>query len=278
MYPDSTKDREDDRENRSDRPSAVSARANIKMRAESVDVFYGDNHAIKQVSLEVRNREVLALMGPSGCGKSTFLRCLNRMNDSIEGARVQGRITLEDTDIYAPGVDPVQVRARIGMVAQVPNPFPKSIFDNVAFGPRLHGLYDTRKELADLVRTALERSGLLAEVDNDLDRPGTSLSGGQQQRLCIARAIANRPDVLLMDEPVSSLDPKSAAVIEDLIRDLAERYAIVLVTHNMEQARRIADRTAFFYLGEMVEVAGTTELFENPKEKRTRRYMEGVFG
>jgi phosphate transport system ATP-binding protein len=250
----------------------------VKMKAVSVDVFYGDAHAIKDATVDIFNNEVLALMGPSGCGKSTFLRCLNRMNDYVEGARVTGTITLDDTNIYGDGVDPVQVRARIGMVAQAPNPFPKSVFENVAFGPRLHGLYDTRDELEDMVETSLRRAGLWEEIKDHLDQPGSSLSGGQQQRLCIARAIANRPDVLLMDEPVSALDPQSAAIIEDLIRELAERYAIVLVTHNMEQARRIADRTAFFYVGELLEVNNTIELFENPTEERTRRYMEGVFG
>jgi phosphate transport system ATP-binding protein len=200
------------------------------------------------------------------------------MNDYVDGARVVGRITLEGNDIYDPAIDPVQIRARVGMVSQAPNPFPKSVYHNVAFGPRVHGLFDRKGELDELVQTSLERAGLWNEVKDQLDQPGTSLSGGQQQRLCIARAIANRPDVLLMDEPVSALDPKSAAVIEDLIRELAERYAIVLVTHNMEQAARIADRTAFFYLGEMVEVAETHALFEHPKEERTKRYMAGIFG
>jgi len=258
--------------------SEVSEASDIKVRAEGVDVFYGDHHAIKDVTLDVRRREVLALMGPSGCGKSTFLRCLNRMNDYVDGARVKGRITLDQADIYDPAIDPVQVRARVGMVAQVPNPFPKSVFDNVAFGPRLHGLFDSRDELTGLVEESLQRAGLWDEVRDYLERPGTSLSGGQQQRLCVARAIANRPDVLLMDEPVSSLDPKAAAIVEDLIQELAEQYAIVLVTHSMEQAKRIADRTAFFYVGDLVEVADTQQLFENPREERTRRYMAGVFG
>jgi phosphate transport system ATP-binding protein len=256
----------------------VPSEKTVKMHAEHVDVFYGGSQALKNVSLDVREREVLALMGPSGCGKSTFLRCLNRMNDAIDGTRVTGLITLDDQDIYDPRVDPEQIRARVGMVAQAPNPFPKSIFQNVAFGPRLHGLFDHKDQLEELVTTSLQRAGLWDEVKNNLNQPGTSLSGGQQQRLCIARAIANRPDVLLMDEPVSALDPKSAAVIEQLIRELAEHYAIVLVTHNMEQAERIADRTAFFYLGEMVEVNETRALFNNPTEERTKRYMAGVFG
>ncbi|MFP4063579.1 MAG: phosphate ABC transporter ATP-binding protein PstB [Halochromatium sp.] len=258
--------------------SQPSTKTKTKMQAQRVDVFYGDTHAIRDVSLDINDREVLALMGPSGCGKSTMLRCLNRMNDSIDNARVEGRITLDDIDIYDKEVDPVHIRARVGMVAQVPNPFPKPVFDNVAFGPRLHGLHDSRKELAELVEHSLSRAGLWEEVKDQLHQPGTSLSGGQQQRLSIARAIANRPDVLLMDEPVSSLDPKSAAVIEDLIRELSERFAIVLVTHSMEQAKRIADRTAFFYLGDMVEVAETHALFENPQQERTQRYLSGLFG
>ncbi|NBC46889.1 MAG: phosphate ABC transporter ATP-binding protein [Gammaproteobacteria bacterium] len=250
----------------------------IKMQASAVDVFYGETRAIRDVSLDINDREVLALMGPSGCGKSTFLRCLNRMNDHIGEARIEGRITLDDRDIYETEIDPVQIRARVGMVAQVPNPFPKPIFDNVAFGPRLHGLHDSRDELTELVEGSLSRAGLWDEVKDLLRQPGTSLPGGQQQRLCIARAIANQPDVLLMDEPVSSLDPKSAAVIEELIGELAERYAIVLVTHSMEQAKRIADRTAFFYLGDLVEVADTHALFDNPQEERTQRYLDGLFG
>ena len=217
-------------------------------------------------------------MGPSGCGKSTFLRCLNRMNDDVQDTRVTGDIMLDGEDIYDPDIDPVQIRARVGMVAQAPNPFPKTVYQNVAFGPRLHGLFDDKYELDQLVQTSLERAGLWDEVKDNLNQTGTSLSGGQQQRLCIAGAIANRPEVLLMDEPVSALDPNSAAVIEDLIRSPAKRYAIVLVTHSMEQAARIADRTAFFYLGEMVEVGDTRELFDNPQHDSTKRYMAGVFG
>ncbi len=250
-----------------------------KMRAEKVNVFYGPEvHCLRDVSCDVRPREVLALMGPSGCGKSTFLRCLNRMNDAIPHARVTGSVTLDDQDIYAITVDPVQIRARVGMVAQAPNPFPKSIYDNAAFGPRLHGLHDDRSELDALVETSLRRAGLWDEVKDSLDQIGTSLSGGQQQRLCIARAIANRPEVLLMDEPVSALDPRSAARIEELIRELAERYAIVIVTHNLEQARRISDRTAFFFLGELLESGTTHEIFERPQHPQTRSYMQGVFG
>jgi phosphate transport system ATP-binding protein len=250
----------------------------VKMHADKVNVFYGEVHSLRDVTCDVRDQEVLALMGPSGCGKSTFLRCLNRMNDSIAHARVTGRIILDEQDIYAPSVDPVQVRARVGMVAQAPNPFPKSIYENVAFGPRLHGLHDSRPELDALVERSLVRAGLWDEVKDDLGRLGTSLSGGQQQRLCIARAIANEPEVLLMDEPVSALDPRSAARIEELIHELAERYAIVIVTHNLEQARRISDRTAFFYLGELLEVAPTLELFESPQHPETARYLSGLFG
>jgi phosphate transport system ATP-binding protein len=250
----------------------------VKMRAESLNVFYGDVHSLVDVTLDVRAREVMALMGPSGCGKSTFLRCLNRMNDHIERTRVTGRVLLDGRDIYAPDVDPVQVRARVGMVAQAPNPFPKSIRDNVAFGPRLHGLHDSKVELEQIVEVSLRRAGLWNEVKDNLDQPGTSLSGGQQQRLCIARAIANQPEVLLMDEPVSALDPRSAAVIEDLIIELSDRYAIAIVTHSLEQAQRIAHRTAFFYLGRMIEEGPTRKLFDDPQQEPTRQYLTGVFG
>jgi phosphate transport system ATP-binding protein len=251
----------------------------VKMLADKVNVFYnGDVHSIRDASCEIRSGEVLALMGPSGCGKSTFLRCLNRMNDSIANARVSGRVTLDGEDIYASSVDPVQIRARVGMVAQAPNPFPKSIYDNVAFGPRLHGLHDNRRDLEELVESSLRRAGLWDEVKEDLHQIGTSLSGGQQQRLCIARAIANQPEVLLMDEPVSALDPRAAGRIEALIQELRERFAIVIVTHNLEQARRISDRTAFFYLGELLEEGPTGELFDNPQHPQTQRYMSGLFG
>ena len=249
-----------------------------KMVCRDVNVYYGDFHALKDNTIDIYNREVLALMGPSGCGKSTFIRCLNRMNDAVSDARVTGTILLDGDDIYAPNVDPVQVRSRVGMVAQAPNPFPKSVFDNVAFGPRLHGSYDSKEELSVLVEQSLHRAGLWDEVKDKLDQPGTSLSGGQQQRLCIARAIANDPEVLLMDEPVSALDPNAAAVIEHLITDLSSRYAIVLITHSMEQTHRIADRTAFFYLGELVEYGATADIFDRPKDQRTRSFVEGAFG
>ncbi len=249
-----------------------------KMVCRNVSVFYEDFHALKDVTIDVNNKEVLALMGPSGCGKSTFLRCLNRMNDTVDGARITGEVLLEGMDIYDPNIDPVLIRSRIGMVAQAPNPFPKSIYDNVAFGPRLHGLYDRKQDLDELVEKSLRRAGLWDEVKDILERSGTGLSGGQQQRLCIARAIANGPDVLLMDEPVSALDPVAAGVIERLIGELAERYAIVIITHSLEQAHRIADRTAFFYLGELVETGATEDVFNNPKDKRTKHFIEGMFG
>lgn len=261
-------------------PFAEPSRAGreVKMVCRDVNVHYGEFHALKDNTIDVYNREVLALMGPSGCGKSTFIRCLNRMNDAVEGARVSGKILLDGNDIYAPTIDPVQVRSRVGMVAQAPNPFPKSVFDNVAFGPRLHGAFDSKDELSDIVERSLMRAGLWEEVKDKLDQPGTSLSGGQQQRLCIARAIANDPEVMLMDEPVSALDPNAAAVIEHLITELSRRYAIVLITHSMEQTHRIADRTAFFYLGELVEVGPTTQVFERPQDERTRSFIEGAFG
>jgi phosphate transport system ATP-binding protein len=249
-----------------------------KMSARDVDVFFGDFQAVKSAELKVRPREVLALMGPSGCGKSTLLRCLNRMNDPIPGSRVTGEILLEGDDIYAPRVDPAKIRARVGMVSQAPNPFPKSIFDNIAFGPRVHGFYKDEEELRHIVEDSLRRTGLWDEVKDKLSQAGTSLSGGQQQRLCVARAIANRPDVVLMDEPTSALDPKASATIEALVRELAEDYCIVIVTHNMEQAQRVADRTAFLYLGEVIETGETKQIFEDPQHGRTREFLHGAFG
>jgi phosphate transport system ATP-binding protein len=250
----------------------------VKVRVRDVNVHYGDTHAIKHADLDIGARQVFALMGPSGCGKSTFLRCLNRMNDTIDVAKISGRVELDGVDIYDDGVDPVQIRARVGMVAQSPNPFPKSIFENVAFGPRIHGRYDSRDELARIVEESLTRAGLWSEVKDDLSRPGTSLSGGQQQRLCIARAIANEPEVILMDEPASALDPKATATVEDLIEELSRRYTIVIVTHNMQQARRISDRVAFFHLGELVETNATATLFENPQDERTQEFVAGFTG
>jgi phosphate transport system ATP-binding protein len=248
------------------------------MVAENVNVHYGELHAIKDVTLEIGKRQVVALIGPSGCGKTTFLRCLNRMNDSIESARVTGRITLDGQDIYSKTLDPVALRARVGIVFQKPNPFPKSIYDNVAYGPRIHGLAADRAELDDIVHTSLERAGLLKEVRDRLDEPGTSLSGGQQQRLCIARTIAVNPEVILMDEPCSALDPIATARIEDLIDELSENYAIVIVTHSMQQAARVSRRVAYFHLGRLVEVDDTDRIFTNPQHKLTENYITGRFG
>ncbi|MGH8168613.1 MAG: phosphate ABC transporter ATP-binding protein PstB [Woeseiaceae bacterium] len=248
------------------------------MVAENVNVYYGDLHAIKDVTLEIGRQQVVALIGPSGCGKSTFLRCLNRMNDSIESARVTGRITLDGQDIYSKDLDPVALRARVGIVFQKPNPFPKSIYDNVAYGPRIHGLAADRAELDEIVHTSLERAGLLKEVRDRLDEPGTGLSGGQQQRLCIARTIAVNPEVILMDEPCSALDPIATARVEDLIDELSENYAIVIVTHSMQQAARVSKRVAYFHLGRLVEVDETDKIFTNPQHKLTENYITGRFG
>ncbi len=248
------------------------------MVAENVNVYYDDNHAIQNVSLEIGKKQVIALIGPSGCGKSTFLRCLNRMNDSIESARVTGTITLDGQDINSKELDPVALRARVGMVFQKPNPFPKSIYDNVAYGPRIHGLAVDRAELDDIVHRSLERAGLLKEVKDRLDEPGTGLSGGQQQRLCIARTIAVNPEVILMDEPCSALDPIATARIEDLIDELSEDYAIVIVTHSMQQAARVSKRVAYFHLGHLVEVDDTDKIFTNPQHKLTEDYITGRIG
>ncbi|MDH3336401.1 MAG: phosphate ABC transporter ATP-binding protein PstB [Gammaproteobacteria bacterium] len=246
--------------------------------AENVNVHYGDNHAIKNVTLEISKQEVIALIGPSGCGKSTFLRCLNRMNDTIESARITGKITLGGQDIYGKDLDPVALRARVGMVFQKPNPFPKSIYDNVAYGPRIHGLATDRAELDDIVHTSLERAGLLKEVKDRLEEPGTGLSGGQQQRLCIARTIAVNPEVILMDEPCSALDPIATARIEDLMDELSQDYAIVIVTHSMQQAARVSKRVAYFHLGLLVEVDETDRIFTNPQHKLTEDYITGRIG
>jgi phosphate transport system ATP-binding protein len=243
-----------------------------------VNVHYGDKHAIKQVNIDVGRREVLAMIGPSGCGKSTFLRCLNRMNDTIESARVTGLIALEGQDIHDRKQDVVQLRARVGMVFQKPNPFPKTIFENVAYGPRIHGLAASKAELEAVVEASLKRAGLWEEVADRLHSPGTGLSGGQQQRLVIARAIAVEPEVILMDEPCSALDPIATAKIEELIDELSGRYAIVIVTHSMQQAARVSQRTAFFHLGKMVEYGPTSEIFTNPIEERTKDYITGRYG
>ncbi|MFN3592063.1 MAG: phosphate ABC transporter ATP-binding protein PstB [Thermaurantiacus sp.] len=248
------------------------------MTARDVNVFYGETHAIKDVSIDILKEDVTAFIGPSGCGKSTFLRCLNRMNDTIEGAKVSGSIDLDGDDIYSPAMDVVQLRARVGMVFQKPNPFPKSIYENVAYGPRIHGLARTKAELDQIVEQSLRRAGLWEEVKDRLTASGTALSGGQQQRLCIARAIAVDPEVILMDEPASALDPIATAKIEELIDDLRGRYAIVIVTHNMQQAARVSQKTAFFHLGNLVEYGDTREIFTNPREVRTKDYITGRYG
>jgi phosphate transport system ATP-binding protein len=249
-----------------------------KIVARDVNVFYGEKQALFGVNLDIPENQVTALIGPSGCGKSTFLRCLNRMNDVIDICRVEGKIEIEGQDVYDPALDVVQLRARVGMVFQKPNPFPKSIYDNVAYGPRIHGIVTSKAELDEIVRASLEKSGLLKEVEDRLDEPGTSLSGGQQQRLCIARAIAVSPDVILMDEPCSALDPIATARIEELIENLREKYTIVIVTHSMQQAARVSQRTAFFHLGNLVEVDDTEQMFTNPRDERTQGYITGRYG
>ena len=249
-----------------------------RINCQDVNVFYSGKQAVFDVSLPVFDRSVTALIGPSGCGKSTFLRCLNRMNDTIDGAKVTGDIFMDGENINSPDVDPVLLRSRVGMVFQKPNPFPKSIYDNIAYGPRIHGLVDDRQELDAIVEKSLRPAGLWQEVKERLTQPGTSLSGGQQQRLCIARAIAVRPEVILMDEPCSSLDPIATARIEELIDELRKRYCIVIVTHSMQQAARVSQRTAFFHLGHLVEMGDTDQIFTSPRERRTEDYITGRFG
>ncbi|MXP32233.1 phosphate ABC transporter ATP-binding protein PstB [Parerythrobacter jejuensis] len=251
---------------------------NPKMRTQGVSVFYGDKMAIDDVSIDIPAEFVTAFIGPSGCGKSTFLRTLNRMNDTIPTARVEGTIELEGEDIYSSKMDVVQLRARVGMVFQKPNPFPKSIYDNIAYGPSIHGLAEGKGELDEIVERSLQRAGLWNEVKDRLTESGTALSGGQQQRLCIARAIAVDPEVILMDEPCSALDPIATAKIEELIAELTGKYAIVIVTHSMQQAARVSQRTAFFHLGTMVEYGPTSEIFTNPLEERTKDYITGRYG
>ncbi len=246
--------------------------------AKGVNVFYGDTQALKDVDLEVPENQITSLIGPSGCGKSTFIRCLNRMNDTVDGCRVEGEILLDGVDIYGPGVDEVLLRARVGMVFQKPNPFPKSIYDNVAYGPRIHGLAANKDELDEMVLTSLEKAGLINEVQNRLHSSGTGLSGGQQQRLCIARALAVQPEIILMDEPCSALDPIATAKVEELIEELKENYSIIIVTHSMQQAARISQKTAFFHLGEVVEVGDTEKIFTSPSDERTQGYITGRFG
>ncbi|MFO7805433.1 MAG: phosphate ABC transporter ATP-binding protein PstB [Paracoccaceae bacterium] len=249
-----------------------------KITARGVQVFYGDTHAIKDVDVDISDKMVTAFIGPSGCGKSTFLRCLNRMNDTIAIARVTGDIRIDGADIYDPKIDPVQLRAMVGMVFQKPNPFPKSIYDNVAYGPKIHGLAKSKADLDEIVEKALRRGAIWDEVKDRLDAPGTGLSGGQQQRLCIARAVATEPEVLLMDEPCSALDPIATAQVEELIDDLRKRYSVVIVTHSMQQAARVSQKTAFFHLGNLVEFGATDKIFTNPEDPRTESYISGRIG
>ena len=256
----------------------VDTPSSAKVKAEQVSVFYGAKQALFDVSLDIPERSVTALIGPSGCGKSTFLRCINRMNDTIEGCRVSGSITLDDRDIYDPSLDVVELRARVGMVFQKPNPFPKSIFENVAYGPRIHGLAQSKSEIEAIVISSLKRASLWEEVKDRLLEPGTGLSGGQQQRLCIARAIAVSPEVILMDEPCSALDPIATARIEELIDELKTNFTIIIVTHSMQQAARVSEKTAFFHLGVIVETGATEMIFTNPHDKRTQDYITGRFG
>jgi phosphate transport system ATP-binding protein len=251
---------------------------NVKITCRNVNVYYGDKHAISNVSVDIAEKEVTAFIGPSGCGKSTFLRCLNRMNDTIKVCRVSGEITLDKENIYDKNVDPVLLRARVGMVFQKPNPFPKSIYQNVAYGPRIHGLARNKAELDEIVITSLQKAGLFNEVKDQLEHPGTGLSGGQQQRLCIARAISVQPEVILMDEPCSALDPIATAKIEELIDELRQNYTIIIVTHSMQQAARVSQRTAFFHLGNLIEVDDTNTIFVNPEHTLTQDYITGRYG
>lgn len=257
---------------------AMSTMQDPKITAEGVQVYYADNHAIKDVDVTIDDKTVTAFIGPSGCGKSTFLRCLNRMNDTIDIARIEGKILLDNEDIYDPKVDPVQLRAKVGMVFQKPNPFPKSIYDNVAYGPKIHGLANNRAELDEIVEKSLRKAALWDEAKDRLTAPGTGLSGGQQQRLCIARAIATAPEVLLMDEPCSALDPIATAQIEELIDELRQSFSVVIVTHSMQQAARVSQKTAFFHLGNLVEFDDTDKIFTNPTDSRTESYISGRIG
>ncbi|WP_296643713.1 phosphate ABC transporter ATP-binding protein PstB [Roseinatronobacter sp.] len=259
-------------------PATEVGQQDIKITAKDVQVHYGDTHAIKDVNVDIVDRAVTAFIGPSGCGKSTFLRCLNRMNDTIDICRVTGDIRIDGDDIYDKRVDPVQLRAKVGMVFQKPNPFPKSIYDNVAYGPRIHGLAKNKADLDIIVERALRRAAIWDEVKDRLTAPGTGLSGGQQQRLCIARAIATEPEVLLMDEPCSALDPIATAQVEELIDELRRDYTVVIVTHSMQQAARVSQKTAFFHLGDLVEYGDTDQIFTNPKDERTERYVTGRIG
>ncbi|MEO0358038.1 MAG: phosphate ABC transporter ATP-binding protein PstB [Pseudomonadota bacterium] len=256
----------------------TSTMTDVKIAARNVNVHYGDNHAIKDVSVDIGDRAVTSFIGPSGCGKSTFLRCINRMNDTIDICRVTGDIELNGQDINDASVDPVQLRAKVGMVFQKPNPFPKSIYDNIAYGPRIHGMARNKAELDDIVEKSLRRGAIWDEVKDRLQAPGTGLSGGQQQRLCIARAIATEPEVLLMDEPCSALDPIATAKVEELIDELRQNFSVVIVTHSMQQAARVSQRTAFFHLGDLVEFGETGQIFTNPQDERTESYITGRIG
>ena len=257
---------------------SINSSKDVVMSVKDCNVFYGENQALKNINLEVGKSEVIALIGPSGCGKSTFLRCLNRLNDTIDSCRVTGEFSLEGEDIYSGDMDVVLLRARVGMVFQKPNPFPKSIYENVAYGPKIHGITSSKRELDELVDLSLDRAGLLDEVKDRIHSPGTSLSGGQQQRLCIARAIAIKPDVILMDEPCSALDPIATEKIEGLINELKDNYAIVMVTHSMSQAARISQRAAYFHLGDLIEVGDTKKIFEDPEHELTKNYIHGRTG
>jgi phosphate transport system ATP-binding protein len=264
--------------NKMNNPEPLVTTSTAKMTARKVQVHYGATHAIKDVDVDILDKTVTAFIGPSGCGKSTFLRCLNRMNDTIAICKVSGELKLEGEDIYDPRVDPVQLRAQVGMVFQKPNPFPKSIYDNVAYGPKIHGLTRNKAELDAIVESCLKKAALWNEVKDRLDAPGTGLSGGQQQRLCIARAIATNPEVLLMDEPCSALDPIATAQVEELIDELRSQFSVVIVTHSMQQAARVSQKTAFFHLGNLVEYGETAQIFTNPKDPRTESYISGRIG
>ncbi|WP_103171995.1 phosphate ABC transporter ATP-binding protein PstB [Paracoccus sp. SY] len=260
------------------RPEKAVSQIETKISARKVQVYYGDKHALKDVDVDILDKTVTAFIGPSGCGKSTFLRCINRMNDTIPIARVEGQILLDNEDVYDRRVDPVQLRAKVGMVFQKPNPFPKSIYDNVAYGPRIHGLARNRAELDGIVEKALRGAALWNEVKDRLSEPGTGLSGGQQQRLCIARAVATSPEVLLMDEPCSALDPIATAQVEELIEELRSQFSVVIVTHSMQQAARVSQKTAFFHLGNLVEYGDTDDIFTRPRDSRTEAYISGRIG